>query len=196
MDFSASKSGFCTIKNPPRDIVADTEISSVLPDWQDDMDLVGDIFEFDLGAVTTESAPKHEFQVVSSKKFKKLRRRADKEAVKHAANEVRARQEYEHARTAATSPSILKIVCLAMCLLVTTQVGDAASVDTTTYTSALHRDSIDSELFGQDHASINSTVPESPPECETTKTPIYDPYLTCLVNCRCSVCMLCQSMHG
>ena len=131
IDFGTDPDNVLTIQNPPR---SDTgaEIASILPTWDSDVDLVGQVF--DLGAITTDSAKVgHEFQVLSAKKFTKLRKRAAREEVKIQAKNRKIQQQQSHANTAASSPSFIKITCLALCLLATAGVGDSTTVHERTF---------------------------------------------------------------
>ena len=125
IDFGSDPENVLIIQKPPRS-KTDTDIATcILPSWDEDVDLIGQVFE--LGAITAD-APKmgHDFQILSEKKFKKMRKKAAREEAKITAKNRKIRIQQSHANTTASSPSILKISCLAICLLATAGLGEAS----------------------------------------------------------------------
>jgi len=123
----------------------------------------------------------HEFQVLSAKKFKKLRKRAAREEVKIQAKNKKIQQQQNHANTAASSLSFVKITCLALCLLAIAGVGDAATVHERTMKPTERAPigvniSYDPEkvfaqdMCGADRVDLNSV---------DTEKKWYDPFITC-----------------
>ena len=177
LDFDPEASHCLEIRGSPMAADAELAVSSLLPDWDDDADIVGNVY--DMGALTTTSG--HEFCVLSPSKFKKLRKKSDRMAKKRALQEASRAQKHEYASTAAHPPSILKITCLAMCLLATVGLGDS----TADYTSvgALDRfENNSSGLFAQDQNASDfdvSSMACSSPEPDTETPSFLDPYLKC-----------------
>ena len=177
LDFDPEASHCLEIRGSPIAADAELAVSSLLPDWDDDADIVGNVY--DMGALTTTSG--HEFCVLSPSKFKKLRKKSDRMAKKRALQEESRAQKHEYASTAAHPPSILKITCLAMCLLATVGLGDS----TADYTSvgALDRfENNSSGLFAQDQNASDfdvSSMAYSSPEPDTETPSFLDPYLKC-----------------
>ena len=179
LDFSASASSIITITGQSVQDAASTEITSILPDWDCDVDIVGNIF--DLGAITAGESSGHEFQVVTSKKFKKLKKNQERKAVKEAARAAKLRQQDCHAATLSHSLSITKSVCLAVCLLATAGLGDGCPISSLDYTSTTVEDPQINGVFAQDKtfANINATYIGEPESESTTKRSIFDPFLSC-----------------
>ena len=179
IDFGSDPDNVLTIQNPPRSDTG-TEIASILPTWDSDVDLVGQVF--DLGAITTDSAKVgHEFQVLSAKKFKKLRKRAAREEVKIQAKNKKIQQQQSHANTAASPLSFVKITCLALCLLATAGVGDATTVhERTMKPTDLNPIGVNisydpekvfaQDMCGEDRVDLNAV---------DTEKKWYDPFITC-----------------
>ena len=179
LDFSASASSIITITGQSVQDAASTEITSILPDWDCDVDIVGNIF--DLGAITAGESYGHEFQVVTSKKFKKLKKNQERKAVKEAARAAKLRQQDCHAATLSHSLSITKSVCLAVCLLATAGLGDGCPISSLDYTSTTVEDPQINGVFAQDKnfANINATYIGEPESESSTKRSIFDPFLSC-----------------
>jgi hypothetical protein len=90
IDFGSDPENVLIIQKPPRS-KTDTDIATcILPSWDEDVDLIGQVFE--LGAITAD-APKmgHEFQILSEMKFKKLRKKAARQEAKNTAKNRKIR---------------------------------------------------------------------------------------------------------
>ena len=91
IDFGPNADNVVTIQTPPR-VDTGCDIASMLPEWENDVDIVGSVFQ--LGAIQVESPELgHEFQVLSHKKFMKLRKRASREEAKIIAKNAKNKQK-------------------------------------------------------------------------------------------------------
>jgi hypothetical protein len=107
IDFGPNADNVVTIQTPPR-VDTGCDIASMLPEWENDVDIVGSVFQ--LGAIQVESPELgHEFQVLSHKKFMKLRKRASREEAKIIANNAKNKQKNNHAITTSRPLSVVKI---------------------------------------------------------------------------------------
>ena len=153
LDFKQDAEHAVIVQNPPRTMASTTVIGSILPEWSDDADIIGNVFDLDMGALTADKPSKgHEFVAVTHKKFNKLRKHEEKKARKRLARAEKAAIK-AGVPVPTSTLSITKFVCLALCLAASAALGDAADTNIT----SVNVDSSDYS-FAQDRAfSIGAT---------------------------------------
>ena len=165
------------IQNPPRTMASVPEINAILPDWSNDDDIIGNVFDLDIGGLTANSG--NEFVAVSGKKFKKLRKHQEKQARKRL-----ARAEKHSVSTgipmSTSTLSITKCVCLALCMAATVAMGDSVEPGiAANYTDENFASCPDYE-FAQDRDEFIAGTFAEPDD--TDRGGFLDPYLKCPIS--------------